>query len=78
MVYPFKESFEVMASDGHSEKYSGPLLIQIIHPDLVENDMLVLTCHWSDGVFKNDYYVIGVIADSDDLITIVDEYLQRD
>ena len=78
MVYPVKASFEEMAIPGHSEEYSGPLYIQIIHPDKMENDLLVLTCRWTDNLFHNDSYIIGLIADSDDLITIVDEYLRRD
>ena len=78
MVYPVKASFEEMAIPGHSEEYSGPLYIQIIHPDQMENDLLVLTCRWTDNLFHNDSYIIGLIADSDDLITIVDEYLRRD
>ena len=78
MVYPVKASFEEMAIPGHSEEYSSPLHIQIIHPDQMENDLLVLTCRWTDNLFHNDSYIIGLIADSDDLITIVDEYLRRD
>ena len=78
MVYPVKASFEEMAIDGHSNEFSGPLYIQIIRPALVENDFLVLTCHWEDNLFHNDTYIIGLIADSDDLVTIVDEYLRRD
>ena len=78
MVYPVKASFEEMAIPGHSEEYSGPLYIQIIHSDQMENDLLVLTCRWRDNLFHNDSYIIGLIADSDDLITIVDEYLRRD
>ena len=78
MVYPVKASFEEMAIPGHSEEYSGPLYIQIIHPDQMENDLLVLTCRWTDNLFHNDSYIIGLIADFDDLITIVDEYLRRD
>ena len=78
MVCPVKASFDEMAISGHSEEYSGPLYIQIIHPDQMENDLLVLTCKWADNLFHNDSYIIGLIADSDDLITIVDEYLRRD
>ena len=78
MVYPVKASFEEMEIPGHSEDYSGPLYIQIIHPDQMENDLLVLTCRWTDNLLHNDSYIIGLIADSDDLITIVDDYLRRD
>ena len=78
MVYPVKASFEEMAIPGHSEEYSGPLYIQIIHPDQMENDLLVLTCRWANTLFHNDSYIIGLIADSDDLATIVDEYIRRD
>lgn len=78
MVYPVKASFEEMAVQGHSAEYSGPLDIQIIHPDLVENDLLVLTCRWANNLFHNDTFIIGLVADSDDLVSIVDEYIRRD
>ena len=78
MVYPVKASFEEMAVQGHSAEYAGPLYIQIIRPDPTENDLLVLTCRWANNLFHNDTYIIGLIADSDDLITIVDEYIRRD
>lgn len=78
MVYPVKASFEEMAVQGHSAEYAGPLDIQIIHPDLVENDLLVLTCRWANNLFHNDTFIIGLVADSDDLVSIVDEYIRRD
>lgn len=78
MVYPVKASFEEMAVSGHSAEFSGPLYIQIIHLDPMVNDFLVIACHWSNNLFHNDSYIIGLIADSDDLITVVDEYLRRD
>lgn len=78
MVYPVKTSFDEMAVQGHSAEYAGPLDILIIHPDLVENDLLVITCCWANTLFHNDSYIIGLIADSDDLATIVDEYIRRD
>lgn len=78
MMYPVKASFEEMAVQGHSAEYSGPLDIQIIHPDLVENDLLVLTCRWANNLFHNDTFIIGLVADSDDLVSIVDEYIRRD
>lgn len=78
MVYPVKASFEEVAIQGHSAEFSGPLCIQIIHPDQMENDLLVLTCRWANTLFHNDSYIIGLIADSDDLATIVDEYIRRD
>lgn len=78
MVYPVKASFEEMSIPGHSTEYSGPLFIQIIHSDSAENDLLVLTCRWTNNLFHNDTYIIGLIADSDDLATIVDEYIKRD
>ena len=78
MVYLVKASFEELALDGHSEEYSDPLYIQIIRPAQTDYDLLVLTCHWENDLFHNDTYIIGLIADSDDLATIVDEYLRRD
>ena len=49
-----------------------------IQPESAENDLLVLTCRWANNLFHNDTYIIGLIADSDDLATIVDEYIRRD
>lgn len=78
-IYPFKADFEDFAVKAHSEEYSGPLCIQVFKPkEALENEILVLTCRWNDNLFLNDYYVIGVIADNDDLATIIDEYLRQD
>ena len=78
LVYTVKASFEEIAVQGHSTEYAGPLCIQIIRPDPAENDLLVLTCRWANDLFHNDTHIIGLVADSDDLVTIVDEYIRRD
>jgi hypothetical protein len=53
--------------DTYSDQFSGPLYIQVFHPDEFVYDVLTITCHWYDGLFRNDYYVIGVIANTADL-----------
>lgn len=81
MIYPFKAPFEDLALETHKKNYSAPLNLQIFHPDIpIEFDILVLTCTWEDDgqLFKNYSHIIGVIADNDDLATIVDEYVRRD
>ena len=72
MVYPFKEKFEDLALDTHGKEYSGPLVMTIIERGKGENDLLILTCNWGDGLFRNDYYIIGVIADTEDLEKMID------
>ena len=71
MVYPVKAPFDELTSDTHSDQFSGPLYVQIITLPETVFDVLTITCHWSDGVFRNDYYVIGVIIDQDDLGAIL-------
>ena len=61
-----------MALDTHGKEYSGPLVMTIIERGKGENDLLILTCNWGDGLFRNDYYIIGVIADTEDLEKMID------
>jgi hypothetical protein len=81
MVYPVKTPFEELTVDGYQEggEFSGPLNIMIFKPDVpVENEFLVLTCRWQGELLLNNNYIIGVIADTDDLVSIIFEYLRRD
>lgn len=68
MVFPFAK-FEDLAQHNHSEEFTGPLNVFIFRPKDAECYYLVLTCHWasSDGLFRNDNAVIGIIIDRDDL-----------
>lgn len=76
MIYPFKASIEEMRTDEpiiHNGDYSGPLNIVSFKPDEnVEKDFLAITCKWQDGQFCNDSYVLGIIADTDDLYKIIE------
>lgn len=75
MIYPFKASIEEMRTDEPiilNGEYSGPLNIVSFKPDEnVERDFLAITCKWRDELFRNDSYVLGVIADTDDLYYII-------
>lgn len=67
MTYPFKARFEDLALDTYSDQYSGPLYVQIFSPGNTGRDVLTITCQWSDGLFRNDYYVIGAILNQREL-----------
>ena len=71
MIYPVKAKFEDLTLDTYSDQFSGPLYIQVFHPAETVYDVLTITCHWYDGLFRNDYYVIGVIANTADLEAIL-------
>lgn len=71
MIYHMKTRFEDLALDTYSDQFSGPLNIQVFHPAETVYDVLTITCHWYDGLFRNDYYVIGVIANKEDLDAII-------
>ena len=71
MIYHMKTKFEDLTLDTYSDQFSGPLYIQVFHPAETIYDVLTITCHWYDGLFRNDYYVIGVIANTADLETII-------
>ena len=70
-VYPVKASFDNLTLETHSDEFSGPLTIQIFTPPKAIFDVLTLTCRWTDGLFVNDYYVVGAIVDTEDLRTIL-------
>jgi len=66
-IYPFKARFESLKQDTCGDQFSGPLYARLISPENTFYDVLTITCHWFDGVFRNDYYVVGAIVDVDDL-----------
>ena len=74
MIYHVKTKFEDLTLDTYSDQFSGPLYIQVFHPAETVYDVLTITCHWYDGLFRNDYYVIGVIANTADLEEITNSY----
>lgn len=74
MGYPFKASFDDMRVDEpivRNGEYAEPLRVVPIKPTSLNYDLLVLTCNWRDELFRNDHYVIGIIADTDDLYNII-------
>ena len=73
MIYHMKTKFEDLTLDTYSDQFSGPLYIQVFHPAETVYDVLTITCRWYDGLFRNDYYVIGVIADTRDLGMIIQD-----
>lgn len=71
MTYPFKSSFEELTLPTYSNQYCGPLYVQMFSTEATDFDVLTITCHWGDGVFLNDYYVVGAIVDTQDLEAIL-------
>ena len=67
MIYPFKANFEDLTLDTYSDQYSGPAYIQINTPEETAFPVLTITCQWYDGVFRNDFYVIGAVIEWEDL-----------
>lgn len=70
-VYRFKASFKSLKQDACSDQFSEPLYAQLISPQGTVYDVITITCQWFDGVFRNDYYVVGAIVDADDLDKMV-------
>ena len=66
-VYRFRAYFESLKQDACSDQFTGPLYAQLISPQDTAYDVITITCQWFDGVFRNDYYVVGAIVDVDDL-----------
>lgn len=71
MIYHVKAKFEDLVVDTKDGQFSGPLYVQVFRPLGFAYDVLTITCQWYDGLFRNDYYVIGVIADTADLDAII-------
>ena len=72
MTYPFKANFEDLTLPTYSNQYCGPLYVQMFSTEATDYDVLTITCHWGDGLFLNDYYVVGAIADAEDWKKIVE------
>lgn len=79
MTYPLTATYEEMKTDEnivHPGKYSGALSVISFKPkEPVEKDFLAITCKWRDELFRNDSYVIGIIADTDDLYNIIEPWV---
>ena len=79
MTYPLTATYEEMRTDEdivHNGEYSGALSVIAFKPkEPVERDFLAITCKWQDGLFRNDSYVLGVIADTDDLYCIIEPWV---
>lgn len=73
MIYPVKANFDDLTLATHSDQFSAPLYVRIFKPGEAVFDVLTITCRWFDGLFRNDYYVVGAIVDADDLGTIQNE-----
>ena len=71
MLYPVKAKFEDWTLETHSDEYSGPLYIQVLSTDEAALNILTITCQWYDGLFRNDYYVVGAIVAAEDLEKLV-------
>ena len=77
MTYPFKSNFEDYTLPTYSNQYCGPLYVQMFSSGATEYDVLTITCPWSDGIFLNDYYVVGAIVDTEDLEKIAKDVVSR-
>lgn len=67
MIYPFKANFEDLTLETNSAQYSGPAYIQINTPEETAFPVLTITCQWNDGLFRNDFCVIGAVIEWEDL-----------
>ena len=67
MIYPIKADFGELTLETYSDQFSGPAYIQITFPGDTLYSVLTITCRWNDGLFSNDYYVIGAVIDLADL-----------
>ena len=79
MIYPLTAAYKEMKTDEdivHPGEYSGSLSVISFKPkEPVEKDFLAITCKWQDGLFRNDNYVLGIIADTDDLYSIIEPWV---
>ena len=76
MIYPVKARFEDWTLDKYGDEFSGPRYIQVFRPAGFTTDVLTITCYWNDGIFRNDYFVAGMIADTKDLEGIIKDGTQ--
>ena len=72
MIYPIKADFGGLTLETYSDQFSGPAYIQITFPGDTVYSVLTITCRWNDGLFSNDYYVIGAVIDLADLEKILE------
>lgn len=73
MIYPVKAKLTDLLEENHNPEYSGPLNVLLLKPDDTEHNILVLTTHWSDNLFRNDHSVVGVIGDTADIEDMIDK-----
>lgn len=71
MIYPVKARFKDWTLDTHSDEFSGPLYVQVLSTDEEALNILTITCQWYNGLFRNDYYVVGAIVSAEDLERII-------
>lgn len=71
MVYHLKAAFEKLTADNHSDHFTGPIDIQLFSTDETVYDVMTITCRRNDGLFTNDYYVIGAIVNEIDLERVI-------
>ena len=69
-IYPFKTRLEDLSLDTHSDQFFGPLNAHLFPFEDTENAVITIACGWGDGVFRNDYYVIGAIIDTRNLAKV--------
>ena len=71
-VYRMKAPFADIKGGNESGEYSGPVYVHLFEPDAATDDgILLFTCNWQGSIFSNNLYVIGVIADEDDIERIL-------
>ncbi len=72
-VLPLKTRFDDIKDERATDDFSGPMMMWSFEPDGALDDQIILiTCHWTDGLFSNDHYVIGVVATDFDLGRIME------
>ena len=78
-IYRMKASFGDIQGEDESGEYSGPVYVHLFEPDAaIDDGFLVFTCNWKGSIFSNNLYVIGVIADEDDIDRIISSKIKRD
>ena len=69
----------ITSSLSHPDRWSG--YIKYLNnnnqvSDEIKN-LLVITCHWYDGLFRNDSYVVGFIASENIILDLVENKFQQ-
>jgi hypothetical protein len=71
-IYRMKAPFAEIKGENASGEYSDPVYVHLFEPDVATDDgILLFTCNWQGSIFSNNLYVIGVIADEDDIQRIL-------